>query len=281
MTNLEKNILLGKAYSENQFIKGVEEGSISDLCLCIAVQHKPAYLKYIKNPTDEIIAAAITGHRDWGSENNVLPSLCALKNLSKQIKFRAAVCIGPEVLKYIKLDKNEDNDVLEYIVKEYDDALQYIKNPSEELKLLAVNNSASALKYIVNPSKEILNAAINYSSYDVIFCMKNNRTIEPALTLSMKKKLIKEYPDHIDCFHEQPLDLCLVALNEEPNSIRYMTNTEPELVMKALELCNESSIRSYLSRITKAGLVNKLDETVILALQLNGYKLFGLKKFDK
>jgi len=48
------------------------------------------------------------------------------------------------------------------LVKQNGYAIEYIENPSDEMKLAAVKQDGCAIKYIENPSDEIKLAAIEY-----------------------------------------------------------------------------------------------------------------------
>ena len=64
------------------------------------------------------------------------------------------------ILDYIK---NPTDKVIKLAINQAGWAIQYVKNPSEELQLLAVRKNYDSLKYIENPSEKVQLEAIKIS----------------------------------------------------------------------------------------------------------------------
>ena len=105
---------------------------------------KETILKMIN--TDEIIATKVG--RDWRVfKSDVIKYL--KKNSSNKLE---AVKQDTVAIQYIK---NPSEEVQLEAVKQNGFAIQYIKNPSEEVQLEAVKQNGLAIQYIKNPSEEL------------------------------------------------------------------------------------------------------------------------------
>ena len=89
-------------------------------------------IKYIENPTQEMLLAAVNE--------------------------------SPESIRFIK---DPDNEVQSRAVKNRASVIEYIKEPSYQLQLIAVDRSADNIRYIKNPDPDILKLALekNPSTY--------------------------------------------------------------------------------------------------------------------
>ena len=69
-------------------------------------------------------------------------------------------------------------------------AIEYIKNPSEEVKLAAVKQNGCAIKYIENPSEKVQLAAVNQDR-TAFHYIKNPTPKVIALANAKSKKKIR------------------------------------------------------------------------------------------
>jgi hypothetical protein len=94
--------------------------------------------------------------------------------------------------------------------------IKYIKNPSEDLQIIAVSNFADALKYIVRPTKKAQIVAINNNPF-VIFHMDKDNMLNRVSTYAInacKKHIIEWF---IECMKDsdwQKIRLMLNILNK-------------------------------------------------------------------
>jgi len=74
-------------------------------------------------------------------------------------------------VKYVNFEKLSNSDLLK-IVAVTARAMQYIKNPSEQLQLAAVKQNGYIIEYIKNPSEKVQLEAVKQNAY-AIFYIKN------------------------------------------------------------------------------------------------------------
>jgi hypothetical protein len=171
-------------------------------------------------------------------------NICRILNPSEEVQ-QYAVDRRTEMLRWIKSEKvilktvSMNGLCLEYVknpsdavklaaVKENYISLRCIKNPSEELQLLAVNIDGYAIQYIVNPTEKVQLAAVTKSPY-AIKLIKN--PTEAAMITAIKScsgclKYITDYNVIMQTKEYWDKDLNLSDLTEEQfNEVAEMYNT--------------------------------------------------------
>ncbi|AOY74695.1 HNH endonuclease [Clostridium formicaceticum] len=179
---------------------------------CEAVRRNPEAIKYIKNPSYDMLYKLIK--ENWKIIQH-------LRNPSEDIQL-LAVKTSRNAIKYIK---NPTENVQLEAIGTTGNAIQFIENPTEKVKLEAVKKTKSAIQYIENPSKDILAAANQNWPY-----------YRPIETESKKSK--EEVPND---FSKPFNDLKLDKSNKykvEKSNINLLENNEKynkELETKLLE----------------------------------------------
>ena len=127
-----------------------------------------------------------------------------------------------ELLYYIKTSKNieilknnnsDTKDQLEF-VKENGLLLQYMKDPSEAVKLAAVRQNGSAIQYIAHPSDELIIESIYHDNYYGLKYLENLEEIQNSTAIQIA--IIKDNPRNISLIKDpsEELQLMAVTLNE-------------------------------------------------------------------
>lgn len=104
------------------------------------------------------------------------------------------------------------------LIKNKPFAIDYIKNPSEDLQLEAVKQNGYAIEYINNPSERV------------------------------QIEAIKQYPFNIEYIHNPSEKLQLEAVKENPLAIIYIKNPTEKVIQEAIKGLNYSFDSEYMLR---------------------------------
>jgi len=136
---------------------------------------------------------------------------------------------GQYSIKYIK---NPTEEMKEIAVKSDERDLKYIENPSEELQLMAVNEDAQLIKYIKNPTQKVINKVWNSDN--------QHRGREEAIkffespTEEMKLEAVKKTGEAIRHIKNPTEEMKLEALKQNGNAIRHIKNPTREMQLIAV-----------------------------------------------
>lgn len=135
-----------------------------------AVMRKGGTIQYIKNPSDLLIDVAIKQDP---------MSLGYIYNRVSDNKLRELIQIA--IKRKPKAVKNVINSVpqsiIEFILSIKGECLRYLKNQTEELCLVAIENNPLAIEYVVEQTSKIQSAIIDSRNSEAIAMLHENRDI--------------------------------------------------------------------------------------------------------
>ncbi len=76
-----------------------------------------------------------------------------------------------------KVNINNHDELCKYIVKQYPNAIGFVKNPSEELCKLAVQEDGYAIRHIKNPSEEVCKLAVQQNGWAIQFIKNPSKEV--------------------------------------------------------------------------------------------------------
>jgi hypothetical protein len=121
-------------------------------------------------------------------------------------------------------------------------AIQLYKNPTEELKLAAVQRNGSAIKFIDNPSDAVQLAAVKNYSFAIHFIKNPSEEVQLAA--------IERRGGNIRYVKEPSEKVQLLAIRSDPYNIHYIENPTEKVQLLAIEI-NMCSI-DYIKNPTEA-----------------------------
>ncbi|PLY08031.1 MAG: hypothetical protein C0625_03535 [Arcobacter sp.] len=246
--NVAENIF---KYADHIELKNFKEPSPKIELLAVKYLKKP--FKYYSNPTKEAQLLAI--------EKNV-NNIFNIKNPSKEVIKKAieknyrivtrltlnnemklfAIKQNLKVFNLITLDKKSqdyffkttkflDKDLAHdkklELLKKYPFCIKYIKNPTEEEQLIAINSNSYALNYIKTPVSEKIKLTAIKRSPNVFKQIKN-----PSFEL--QKEAVKANAKNIQYIKEQKEELQILAVQSDGYAIEYIEN--PSLKVEEISL---------------------------------------------
>lgn len=156
------------------------------------------------------------------------------------------------VLKHIK---NQTNEMCILAVQNDGCALQYINNQSEEICILAVQNNPLALRYVKNQTDEICEQAVQKNGYSLRFVN--------VQTEKICKLAVQQCGDALQFVKKQTKEICLLAVQQFGGALEYVE--EQTIQICGIAVQNQGIALKY---------VNKNFKTIhvcILALQQSHY----------
>lgn len=147
--------------------------------------------------------------------------------------------------KYIEIVVENDKNVYKLLEKTFGEfnnqqkerlsglngsVIQYIDNPTENMKINAVKNKPAMIKFIDNPSIKIQEAAVN-KDHRVIKFINN-----PGYVI--QKKVITKEPNFIKNIIDPDEKLQLIAVKTKPDVIKYIKNPTDNV-------CSVAYVRNY------------------------------------
>ncbi len=118
-------------------------------------------------------------------------------------------------------------DILLEAVKQNGHDIQYIENPSEELKLEAIKQTGHAIQYIQNPSEELKLEAVKKNGHALKWV--NNPTEE------IKLEAVKQEGRSIQYINNPSEELKLEAIKQNGNAIQYIENPTEDMKLNAIK----------------------------------------------
>jgi hypothetical protein len=187
-----------------------------------AIKIDPLKIKYIKNPSDEIKNAALVkdGESIQFIENPTIDDIfksILQPNDAFQYVYK----------KFNELKASEDpryvNIVEKQAVKNHGKNIQYLENPSPELRKIALYQYPFAIQYLENPTEEEISYAVKEMSEEI----------------ERQGSLIRIVPEKF-----QTEEMQLEAINQDIRNIEFIPNPT-ENAMKAMSKYFEKNGRSW------------------------------------
>ncbi len=172
-----KSILLNCENQTQDKFNIIIDNKIYELCK-LAVQWDGNALQHIENQTDKICELAVQQNGDalqYVKNQTYLICKLAVQQNGNSIKHAHI---------HILSDKHSITDLYVLAIEKNYQAIQYIKNPSDEICKLAIKKNYHTLKYIKNPTDEICKLAIE-KNYLALKYIKN--PTDEMRELAMKK----------------------------------------------------------------------------------------------
>jgi hypothetical protein len=233
-----------------------------------AIENNPLVIKHISSPTNKMILTALS--RDIKSIEyikNPPPEVLIeiikenINNIAYLLKYEE---LDPSLIKYLKKHinqinyeshkkllsypntnawgkmykhiKNPSNEITKSFIWANRSNIQYVRFPSEELQLLAINRSRSSYsgsnseyaKYIKHPTKYVQKKLIDESDYNIRYLNQADESIQ--LTA------IKKDPHNIKYIKQPKTNIILEALNLKSDIIQYVAKPSKKIQIKALEI---------------------------------------------
>ncbi len=113
----------------------------------------------------------------------------------------------------ISFDIDDDEECLEAVKKD-GMQIEFIKNPSEEVKLAAVGESGYAVKFIKNPSEEVQVAAVQRSYFSVVM-------IRPVCEKA-QLAAIKESAEALQLIDKPTEKVIIEAVKKDKEAIKFV-----------------------------------------------------------
>jgi len=161
---------------------------------------------------------------------------------------------SPEMLKnpiqYVKDHPDADDAILKTLVSYNPYTIEYIKNPSRELQLIAVNKNILLFKYVQDPSPELQLKAVSAIGDYIRYIDNPSHQVQMA-AVKQDAGALKyiDNPSHqvqmaavtnngnaISIIDNPSLDLQMAAVKSYPDSIKYIKNPAPQLIALANQL---------------------------------------------
>ena len=166
----------------------VLQGSPSEELQLKAVKMNDWNIRYIDHPYESVQRVAIEKKlSNFFSINNPSESIAiyALKSMTYSNTSRQQLIdLNP-----IGVIKNPSEDLqLLAIKKSSSEVIKHIKNPTERVQILALNDDADNIKYIKNPSEKIKIMAVKLSPTAIFYISSPSKRVKSELIESLLKK---------------------------------------------------------------------------------------------
>jgi len=162
------------------------------------------------------------------------------------------------------------------LVKEYPSAIKYIRNPSNEMSLIAVSSGNIYIKYIKNPSEEVQLEALKENGDLIQYIRKPTKKAQLAA--------VKQSGSNILYIHNPSEEAQLVAVtssydNTSISNIQYINNPSEKVQIAAIKY-DEMALR-YIKNPTEKVQLNAVDQGVTLYRIHNPTEKVQLKAINK
>ena len=218
--------LQAKQYYEEAMIHliDLEEISLEDLneeqqteAVCLAAVKKRGWeLKYVINQTPEICIEAILDEPSVVQIAKYIPEELWYKLIEEDVvyfrEFPAPLARDEVYKKTLELNP---------------EVIEIIKNPSEELQLIAVEKQPETIRLIESPSETVQKVAVTQWAGAIGFI--ENPTDE------VKKMVILKNPASIRYIHEQTQELQQLAVKEDPTVLSHLSDPSIRVILEALK----------------------------------------------
>jgi hypothetical protein len=247
-----------KSIPENELkiiLKKYIEVGISDIPWRIINEHPKLKKRYIQKLKQRIqIKIDINAPHDEFTEHE-LDNMPEYLNSSPEVQFDAISKNG-SLIRYIKNPSLEVQ--LTAINQSNGWAIEHITNPSLEVQLAAVNQNGLAIRFIDDPSEEVQWAAVEQNGCAIGF-IKNP-------TEKMKWVAVQQNPVAIYHIENPTLKMKWTIIKNNPYSIAYIKEPEPEIQKFALAHDKEKMLDIFMNLISQHNLHNPIPEMQKFAL---------------
>ena len=145
-------------------------------------------------------------------------------NLFSEDKWLTAVQQNGFAIEYIK---NPSEEVQMAAVQETGFAIQYIKNPSEEVQMAAVKQDGRTIEYIKNPSDAMKMAAVQETGYAIRYIKNPSEEVQMAA--------VQETGFAIQYINNPSEEVQMAAVKQDGRTIEYIKNPSEAMQMTAVQ----------------------------------------------
>ena len=151
---------------------------------------------------------------------------------ASEATLQTLVNYNPRVIQYIK---NPSHEIQLIAANQNPYYFKYVKNPSPELQLKMVSRGGDQLEYIRNPSPQIQMAAVTNSGGALKFISNPSRELQLAA--------VNNNGNAISIINNPSHEVQLAAVRRTPDSIRFIKNPDPEVKALADQLIKNRNYR--------------------------------------
>ena len=126
----------------------------------------------------------------------------------------------------IKRIKNPSEQLQIVAVTQNGYSIQFIENPSEQVQLAAVQQSGYAISYIKNPSEEVQLAAVQQNAYAIYYVQNPTEQVQLAA--------VNQDGDAIQHIENPSEQVQLAAVQQNGDAIQYIVNPSEQLQIAAV-----------------------------------------------
>ena len=222
----------------------------------IAIQHNPEFIKYIKNPDNDIIIIAIKSalFNNLNLEEYLSDNKIYLDKLDSHYQKEILEELDYTLIAYFE----EPSEELQILVMEYDPNLfEHINNPTEKIMILAVENDPENLDWIADRMMDkvpesIQLAAVNMDGLVISYIKEPSEKVKwaaikndgdaigqiddpsPEMQIAAIKQSAHCLVEMINNKQEVPEKIIAMALKEVPSLIRIIENPSKDLQLLAV-----------------------------------------------
>ena len=198
----------------------------------IAIEQNPNAILYIKNPSEDLQRLAITKKPS---------SIQYIKNPSKNL-LKLALSLDPSTIEYTGKSLNDlSYEQQKRMILINPDKIKDLKNPSDELQILAVTKKQTVLSELKNPSEKVQLAVVR-NDPKVILYLKN-----PSEKIQISA--IQNNPNVIKYIKEPTEKVQLLAIKKDPSVFIHIHNPTEKVKIAAVQ--KDPSLIKYIKNPTK------------------------------
>jgi hypothetical protein len=143
----------------------------------------------------------------------------------------------------------------ENLVVKMPQLFQFVKNPSEQVQLAAVNRDSDAIAYIKNPSEQVQIAAVNRDGYAIQYIKKPSEQVQIAA--------VKQTGFAIQFIDNTSQQVQIVAVKQTGFAIRFIDNTSEQVQLAAVN--QDGNAIQYIKK--------PIEQVQIAAVKQNGFAI--------
>ncbi len=219
----------------------------------ILLSSKGNYIQFIEDPTEEQCIAAV-------KQNGY--ALRHIKNQSKEL-IDIAIAKQPTAIQFANDPTTEQ--INRCFLRE-PTVIAYIDSPTYEQKVSAVSRKGGTIQYIKNPDEHLIDIALKNQPMALAYIIdlvpidkirevikkqpKAVKNIIDKLPIEDKRNILANYGSALRYVHHQTEELCLLAVNNNPEAIRFVKE-QTEDIQKAVINSNNRKAIEYLDLSNK------------------------------
>ena len=181
-----------------------------------------------------------------------------------------------------EMDYGDQNEIL----SKRGNAIQYIEEPTEEQKLIAVKQNGYAIRYIDSPSYELQRISVMQQATAIQFISTPYPDLvdyafqkDPNVLAFIKdpsyeqmKDAVRRKGGTIQYVENPSMELIEIAIEQNPMSIAYLTNPDHNIILQAIQK-KPQSVKNIINRLPR--------DLIIEALNRNGNLIKYIKNPDE